>query len=284
MPVEWKTLPCTQRHRLHCVFLLLNLMVPVCRERFHSQETVWHFNTDRIKSSTHLTAAVCLVFSVNFTAIYWWENTAMDAKIDIFLERRTNSIPHRFKRGYLEDFSPPFFKAMTNEPIIQVSPKLHTHWLTEAWFIAGCGHWRCCCASSGGTCHFLHSELLIGPLCISNETNVAATKTPLQSCGENGITNYAARVPSLFPAFFPSQFALYFPHSSSPLSLPWLYSCFYLSTLSCSSFCFQPQAARRQKKLFQVRGLCAFFLNSIRRGQACFCPSVRRTYIEALLP
>lgn len=38
-------------------------------------------------------------------------------------------------------------------------------------------------ASSGGTCHFLHSLLLIGLLCISNEANVAATKALIQSCG-----------------------------------------------------------------------------------------------------
>lgn len=225
-------------------------MVPVRREGFHSQETVWHLEMDWIKSSTHLTAAVCLVFSVNFTVIYWWENSTMDAKIDIFLERRTNSILYSFKWVFGGR------EFITNEPIIQVCPKLHTQWLTEAWFIAGCGHWRCFCASSGETCHFLHTELLIGPLCISNEANVAATKVLLQSCGENGICVCARQLcsQSALPVprtlFSSPQFALCFPHSSSPLSLPWPYCWFYLSPISCTSFRFHPQATRRQKKLF----------------------------------
>lgn len=47
--------------------------------------------------------------------------------------------------------------------------KRHTHW--AAWFIVG---YSCFWASFSGTCHFLHTVLLIGPLCISNEANVAA--------------------------------------------------------------------------------------------------------------
>ncbi len=182
-----------------------------------------------------------------------------------------NFLPRRFKWGYFglgmiffsEELMSLWFTCD-----ISVSKATHTHRLTEAWFIAGC-----CCfwASSGGTCHFLHTVLLIGPLCISDEANVAATKASLQSCGGNGAkcvwvyvcvctrANYAFRVPSLFPRTHTPLLFL-FPHLHESL-LPSLLSIFLihyihfsfsgsfspLSPLSCSIFLFLPKAAWRKK-------------------------------------
>lgn len=155
-------------------------------------------------------------------------------------------------------------------------PKQHTrtctHRLTGTWFIAGClSFW----ASSGGTCHFLHTVLLIGPLCISNEANVAATKASFQSCGENGTERVrgCARVcadtpimQSECPPRSPglkhlssSRFALHFSHSSRPLFLLWPCSRFYLSVLSPALSFFPSLRQLWDKKLYQVRASSFFF-------------------------
>lgn len=49
--------------------------------------------------------------------------------------------------------------------------KKNAHRHRAAGFIAALS---CFWAAFSGTCHFLHTVLLIGPLCISNEANVAA--------------------------------------------------------------------------------------------------------------
>lgn len=64
-----------------------------------------------------------------------------------------------------------------------VQSNTHTHAHTR--IRSGVIYCQCCCrAPSGGTCHFLLTVPLIGPLCISNKANVAAAKASLQSSVE----------------------------------------------------------------------------------------------------
>lgn len=64
-----------------------------------------------------------------------------------------------------------------------VQSNTHTHAHTRKR--SGVIYCQCCCrAPSGGTCHFLLTVPLIGPLCISNKANVAAAKASLQSSVE----------------------------------------------------------------------------------------------------
>lgn len=48
-----------------------NAHQPARRDSPHTGNSLTPPEMDQIKSSTRLTAAVCLVFAANFTAIYW---------------------------------------------------------------------------------------------------------------------------------------------------------------------------------------------------------------------
>ena len=65
---------------LRCIVLLLNVMLvglpggiphTHMHAHTHTRSSLTPPEMDQIKSSAHITAAVCLVFAANFTAIYW---------------------------------------------------------------------------------------------------------------------------------------------------------------------------------------------------------------------